>query len=92
MVAAGTLLALAAMAAGRPADARAALDAAGPGSAGRITPLYPMDVTDDPHLVRIALAAGDRRLAADTVRSAEERARRNPGISSVRAVAAHAQN
>ncbi len=100
MVAAGTpanrahggwLLALAAMADGKPADARAALDAAAPGSAGRITPLHPMDVTDDPQLVRIALAAGDRRLAADTLDSAEERARRSPGIGSVRAAAAHAR-
>jgi DNA-binding CsgD family transcriptional regulator/tetratricopeptide (TPR) repeat protein len=87
----GWLLALAAMAEGKPADARAALDAAGPGSAGRITPLHPMDVTDDPQLVRIALAAGDRRLAADAVDSAEERARRNPGIGSIRAAAAHAR-
>ncbi|MFI5776004.1 AAA family ATPase [Nocardia sp. NPDC051570] len=85
----GWLLALAAMADGKPADARAALDAAG--SAGRITPLYPIDVTDDPQLVRIALAAGDSRLAADTVAAAEQRARRNPGIRSVRAAAAHAR-
>jgi DNA-binding CsgD family transcriptional regulator len=86
----GWLLALAAMAEGNPAEARAVLDAAAPGSAGRITPLYPMDVTDDPQLVRIALAAGDRRLAADVVASAEERARRNPGIGSIRAAATHA--
>jgi len=77
------------MADGKPADAHAMLDVAG--SAGRIIPLYPMDVTDDPQLVRIALAAGDSRLAADTVASAEERARRNPGIGSVRAAAAHAR-
>jgi DNA-binding CsgD family transcriptional regulator len=85
----GWLLALGAMADGKPADARAMLDAAG--SAGRITPLHPMDVTDDPQLVRIALAAGDPQLAADTVAAAEERARRNPGIASVRAAAAHAR-
>jgi DNA-binding CsgD family transcriptional regulator len=86
----GWLLALAAMADGRPAQARGLLDA-GASSAGRITPLYPIDVTDDPQLVRIALAAGDSRLAADTVAAAEERARRNPGIGSVRAAAAHAR-
>lgn len=85
----GWLLALGAMADGKPADARAVLDAAEP--AGRITPLYPMDVTDEPQLVRIALAAGDARLAADTVAAAEERARRNPGVSSVRAAAAQAR-
>jgi len=85
----GWLLALGALADGKPAEARTALDAAG--SAGRITPLYPMDVADDPQLVRIALDAGDARLAADTVASAEERARRNPGIGSVRAAAAQAR-
>jgi len=67
------------------------LDAAGLASAGSVTPPYPMDVTDDPQLVRIALAAGDLRLAAGTVAGAEERARRNPGIGSVRAAAAHAR-
>ncbi|MCU1664373.1 MAG: hypothetical protein JWR58_4438 [Pseudonocardia sp.] len=85
------LLALAAMARGQPADARAALETAGPASGGSVTPLYPMDVTDDPQLVRIALAAGDSRLAADTVGAAEERARRNPRIRSVGAAAAHAR-
>jgi len=85
----GWLLALGAMADGEPAAARAALDAAG--AAGRITPLYPMDVTDDPQLVRIALAAGDSQLAVDTVAAAEERARRNPGIDSIHAAAAHAR-
>ncbi|MCW2722333.1 helix-turn-helix transcriptional regulator [Pseudonocardia sp.] len=87
----GWLLALTAMADGRPADARAVLDAARSGSAGSVTQLYPVDVTDDPQLVRIALAAGDPRLATDTVAAAEERARRNPGIGSVRAAAAHAR-
>jgi DNA-binding CsgD family transcriptional regulator/tetratricopeptide (TPR) repeat protein len=85
----GWLLALGAMADGKPADARATLDAGG--SAGRIIPLYPMDVTDDPQLVRIALAAGDSRLAAHAVGAAQARARRNPGIASVRAAAAHAR-
>jgi DNA-binding CsgD family transcriptional regulator/tetratricopeptide (TPR) repeat protein len=84
----GWLLALGAMADGKPAEARAALDAV---ESGRITPLYPMDVTDDPQLVRIALAAGDSRLAADSVAAAEERARRNPEVGSVRAAAAHAR-
>jgi DNA-binding CsgD family transcriptional regulator/tetratricopeptide (TPR) repeat protein len=85
----GWLLALGAMADGKPADARALLEVAG--SDGRITPLYPMDVTDDPQLVRIALAAGDSGLAAETVSGAEERARRNPGIGSARAAAAQAR-
>ena len=78
------LLALGAMAHGTPAKARAMLEAT-----GGVVQLYPMDVTDDPQLVRIALAAGDGRLAADTVASAEERARRNPGVGSVQAAAAH---
>jgi DNA-binding CsgD family transcriptional regulator/tetratricopeptide (TPR) repeat protein len=82
----GWLLALGAMADGDPAEARAVLEAA-----GDVVQLHPMDVTDDPQLVRIALAAGDARLAADAVASAEQRARRNPGIGSVRAAAAHAR-
>jgi DNA-binding CsgD family transcriptional regulator len=86
----GWLLALGAMADGQPADARALLDAAGLDTAGNVAPHYPMDVTDDPQLVRIALASGDLRLAGDTVAGALERARRNPGIGSVRAAAAHA--
>lgn len=85
----GWLLALGAMADGKPADARAVLDAAG--SAGHVIPLYPMDVTDDPQLVRIALAVNDSRLAEDTVAAAEQRARRNPAIDSVRAAAVHAR-
>jgi DNA-binding CsgD family transcriptional regulator len=87
----GWLLALAAMADGEPAQARAVLADAGLATADGVTQLYPMDVTDAPQLVRIALASGDSRLAADTVASAEERARRNPGIGSVRAAAAHAR-
>ena len=87
----GWLLALLAMADGQPADARTMLDAAGFTPAGHLTPLYPIDVTDDPQLVRIALAAGDSQLATDAVAAAEERARRNPGIGSVRASAAHAR-
>jgi DNA-binding CsgD family transcriptional regulator/tetratricopeptide (TPR) repeat protein len=87
----GWLLALGAMADGKLADARAILDAAGLASAAGGSQLHPIDVTDAPQLVRIALAAGDARLAADTVASAEERARRNPGIGSVRAAAAHAR-
>jgi DNA-binding CsgD family transcriptional regulator/tetratricopeptide (TPR) repeat protein len=53
--------------------------------------VHPIDVTDDPQLVRIALAAGDAQLAADAVASAERRARHNPTISSVLASAAHAR-
>jgi len=87
----GWLLALGAMADGTPAEARAMLGAAGLASAGGGAKLHPVDVTDDPQLVRIALAAGDSRLAADTVASAEERARRNQGTGSVCAAAAHAR-
>jgi DNA-binding CsgD family transcriptional regulator len=84
------LLALAAMAAGRAVDARVMLDA-GRASAETLLPLYPVDVTDDPQLVRIALGAGDPQLASAVVRSAEERARQNPTIDTVRAAAAHAR-
>jgi DNA-binding CsgD family transcriptional regulator len=84
------LLALAAMAAGRPADARALLDT-GHASAETLLPLYPVDVTDDPQLVRIALQAEDPQLASAVVLRAEERARQNPTISTVQATAAHAR-
>jgi DNA-binding CsgD family transcriptional regulator len=86
------LLALQAMADGAPSRARQALARAEPvGRAEPILPLYPMDVTDEPQLVRIALAGGDRELACATVAAAEERARRNPGIRSVQGAAAHAR-
>ena len=57
------LLALQAMATGDPAAAHAWLCALGEDQRTAILPLFPVDVTDETPLVRIALAAGDDELA-----------------------------
>jgi DNA-binding CsgD family transcriptional regulator len=78
-----------------------AMDSSDPVAAGRwvrsvadsgrplILPLHPMDVTDEPHLVRIAMASGDHELAAAATEMAEHRAQRSPQVHTVLAVAAH---
>lgn len=83
------LLALQAMADGDPLAARRWIDGAGAPRPEAILPLFPMDVTDDPHLVRIALAARDTALARAATAAAHERAKRNPQVRSVGAAAAH---
>jgi DNA-binding CsgD family transcriptional regulator len=84
------LLALIAMAEGRVPAARAALDAVA-GEPGGLLPHYPLDVTDEIELVRIALAADDRQTAVEAVTIAESRARANPHVSTIQAAAAHAR-
>jgi DNA-binding CsgD family transcriptional regulator len=49
-----------------------------------------MDVADEPQMVRIALANGDRELAESAVADASRRAELNPDVPSLDAVAAHA--
>jgi DNA-binding CsgD family transcriptional regulator len=56
-----------------------------------VLPLHPMDVTDEPHLVRLALACGDRDLGAAAVATAEHRARLSSQVVTVEAAAAHAR-
>jgi DNA-binding CsgD family transcriptional regulator len=56
-----------------------------------ILPLFPVEVTDDPQLVRIAIAAGDRELAASAGAAAERRCELNPGARTVAATAAHSR-
>jgi DNA-binding CsgD family transcriptional regulator len=51
--------------------------------------LWP-DVTDEPQLVRMALASGDRELAETAVDGANRRAELSPGVPSLAATAAHA--
>jgi len=58
---------------------------------GNGLPSLPRDTTDDTHLVRIALAAGDRARALDTVERAERRAADHPAIATMAGVAAHAR-
>ena len=56
-----------------------------------LLPSFGLDVTDPPHLVRIALALSNDELVSDTVLLAEERMRRNPGVASVVGSALHAR-
>ena len=85
------LLALQAMAAGDPRAAHASLCAIGADERTTILPLFPVDVTDEPQLVRIALAAGDDELAEVAVAVADRRAERNPRVATIVATAAHAR-
>jgi hypothetical protein len=52
-------------------------------------PLFPIDVTDEIPLVRIALAAGDDELAEIATGQAERRAQLNPRVATIVATAAH---
>jgi DNA-binding CsgD family transcriptional regulator len=85
------LLALQAHAAGQPAEARKRLTALGHDERLSVFPLFPLDVADDPQLVRIAMASGDLELAESVTEAAERRADANPGLRSVLASAAHAR-
>ena len=49
-----------------------------------------LDMADEPQIVRIALAAGDRELAESAVTDANRRAELCPGVPSLAAIAAHA--
>ena len=84
------LLALQAMANSDPAGAKHWLGTL-PTESPSILPLYPMDVTDEPHLVRIGLACDDLGLAEDAVAVAERRARHTPNVVSIRGAASHAR-
>jgi DNA-binding CsgD family transcriptional regulator len=53
--------------------------------------LFPPDVTDEPQLVRIALATADNALAASAADGAQRRAALNPGVPTIAASAAHAR-
>jgi DNA-binding CsgD family transcriptional regulator len=54
-----------------------------------VLPRFPMDVTDEIVLMRIALAADDEELARLALSNSTERAKLNPGIATVAASAAH---
>ncbi len=84
------LLALQAMAAGDPVGARHWLCAFGEQQRASILPLFPVEVTDDTHLVRIAMAANDDELGESAVAAAELRSESNPGAPTMAAIAAHA--
>jgi DNA-binding CsgD family transcriptional regulator len=84
------LLALQAMAEGDPHGAHRWLCCLGEDERTAIVPLFPMDITDQPRLVHIALAAGDDALAVSAAATARQHAALNPGVRSLAAVAAHA--
>jgi len=85
------LLALHAMAGGDASAAHEWLCALGEAGRTTILPLFPVDVTDEPQLVRMALAVGDRELAARAVAQAQRRAERNAHVPTILATAAHAR-
>jgi DNA-binding CsgD family transcriptional regulator len=58
---------------------------------GNGLPSLPRDITDDTQLVRIAIAAGDRARALDTVQRAERRAADHPATATMAGVATHAR-
>ncbi|MGA2009022.1 MAG: AAA family ATPase [Solirubrobacteraceae bacterium] len=83
------LLALLAMASGDPGAAHASLCALGEEERTSILPLFPIDVTDEIPLARIALAAGDDELAQVAAAQADRRAQLNPRVATILATAAH---
>ena len=83
------LLALQTMAGGDPGAARGWLCALGEDQRTAILPLFPVDVTDEIPLVRIALAAGDGELAEVAAAQADRRAQHNPRVATIVATAAH---
>ena len=84
------LLALQAMAAGSPHRAHEFVCCVAEDDGTAIVPLFPMDIADGPRLVRIALAAQDRQLAAAAATTARQHSELNPSVRSLAAVAAHA--
>jgi DNA-binding CsgD family transcriptional regulator len=79
------------MAEGDAATAREWLCALGARERKSILPRFPMDLTDEIQLVRVAVSAGDLELAECSVAAAERRANLNPDVYSVTATAAHAR-
>jgi DNA-binding CsgD family transcriptional regulator len=79
------------MAGGDPGAAHGWLCALGEDDRRTILPLFPIDVTDEPQLVRIALAAGDEELAAVAAAQADRRAHLNQRVATILATAAHAR-
>lgn len=83
------LLAVQALGRGDLAAAHNWLCALGDAERTTILPLFPIDVTDEIPLVRIALAAGDGELAERAAIQTERRAQQNPHVATISATAAH---
>jgi DNA-binding CsgD family transcriptional regulator len=84
------LLSLQATADGDPRQAHEWLCAMGEPERRHVLSRLWADLADEPHLVRIAAAAGDRELAESAAAQANRRAELSPGVSSLAAIAAHA--
>jgi DNA-binding CsgD family transcriptional regulator len=84
-------LALHAMCQGNADEARDWLGACDDADRLGLFPLFPMEIADDPQLVRIAVAAGDAELAEHVIEQAERRCELNPGVVSFKAAVAHAR-
>jgi DNA-binding CsgD family transcriptional regulator len=84
------LLALQATADGDPRQAHQWLCAMGEPERRHVLSRIWMDTADEPQMVRIALAVGDRELAESAVADANRRAALCPGVPSLAAIAAHA--
>jgi DNA-binding CsgD family transcriptional regulator len=83
------LLSMVAMWDGDIVAARAQLGALGDDERLSIVPLFPVDVTDEMPLVRVALAAGDAELSNSLLATARERLALNPGVASIAGCATH---
>jgi len=53
-----------------------------------LLPRFPVDVTDDVHMARIAMSAGDSQVAAQTLAAVRRRVELNPGVRTIAAVEA----
>ncbi len=84
------LLAMQAMADGDPLRARQCLCSLGEDERTSVLPLFPMDLTDEVQLIRIALAADDNELAEHAADAVRRRSQLNPEVRSLEAAAAHA--
>jgi DNA-binding CsgD family transcriptional regulator len=85
------LLSLQATADGDPRQAHEWLCAMGEQERRTVLRRLWMDMADEPQMVRIALAAGDRELAESAVADANRRTELCPGVPSLAAIAAHAE-
>jgi DNA-binding CsgD family transcriptional regulator len=83
------LLAVFAIAEGDPAAARGWLQTPIDSGGRAILPRFPLEITDEVQLARIALAAQDDDLGRLALANTERRAELNPGIASMAAAAAH---
>jgi hypothetical protein len=79
------------MSQGKPDEAHGWLCAHSPNNRLNLFPLFPVEVADDPQLIRIAAAVGDRELAERVLARAERRRTLNPEVRTIAGVAAHSR-